>query len=108
MRLLNAFSLEFETFYGDIPPYAILSHTWGEEFEEPTCQDIKEGRKTDTPGYSKIKACCDQAVKSKLKYIWADTCCIDKSNSAELQEAINSMFKWYVTFSELEISFPVF
>lgn len=24
-----------------------------------------------------------------------DSCCIDKSSSAELTEAINSMFKWY-------------
>jgi hypothetical protein len=26
---------------------------------------------------------------------WIDTCCIDKTSSAELSEAINSMFKWY-------------
>ena len=28
-------------------------------------------------------------------YLWADTCCIDKSSSAELSEAINSMCRWY-------------
>lgn len=27
--------------------------------------------------------------------MWVDTCCIDKSSSAELSEAINSMFAWY-------------
>lgn len=26
---------------------------------------------------------------------WIDSCCIDKTSSAELSEAINSMFKWY-------------
>jgi hypothetical protein len=30
-----------------------------------------------------------------LQYFWVDTCCIDKSNAVELQEAINSMFRWY-------------
>jgi hypothetical protein len=34
-------------------------------------------------------------LKIGLQYIWVDTCCIDKSSSAELLEAINSMFKWY-------------
>jgi hypothetical protein len=28
-------------------------------------------------------------------YKWIDSCCIDKSSSAELSEAINSMYKWY-------------
>ena len=28
-------------------------------------------------------------------YVWVDTCCINKESSAELSEAINSMFKWY-------------
>jgi hypothetical protein len=27
--------------------------------------------------------------------MYADTCCIDKRSSAELQEAIDSMFEWY-------------
>jgi hypothetical protein len=31
-----------------------------------------------------------------FNYVWIDTCCIDKSSSAELQEAVNSMFKWYL------------
>jgi hypothetical protein len=35
------------------------------------------------------------ASQDGYKYIWIDTCCIDKSSSAELSEAINSMFSWY-------------
>jgi hypothetical protein len=31
----------------------------------------------------------------QIDYAWIDTCCIDKTCSAELNEAINSMFKWY-------------
>jgi hypothetical protein len=46
-------------------------------------------------GYQKIQFCGKQAAKDNLVYFWVDSCCIDKSNSAELSEAINSMFEWY-------------
>lgn len=46
-------------------------------------------------GYQKIKLCAEQAKKDGIDYIWVDTCCIDKSSSSELSEAINSMFHWY-------------
>jgi hypothetical protein len=47
------------------------------------------------PGYSKIVNAAREVQDLKLKWIWIDTCCIDKSSSAELQEAINSMYRWY-------------
>ena len=47
------------------------------------------------PGYNKIRFCGEQARRDDLQYFWVDTCCIDKSSSTELQEAINSMFRWY-------------
>ncbi len=48
-------------------------------------------------GYTKIDYICKQAAKPpfNLKYCWVDTCCINKESSAELSEAINSMFEWY-------------
>ena len=46
-------------------------------------------------GYAKIYFCGEQAATDYLQYFWLDTCCIDKSSSAELTEAINSMFTWY-------------
>ena len=46
-------------------------------------------------GYSKILHAAEQAVGQGCDYVWVDTCCIDKSSSAELQEAINSMYRWY-------------
>lgn len=49
----------------------------------------------DKVAYVKIKAACEVAVKDAFDYIWIDTCCIDKSSSAELSEAINSMFRFY-------------
>jgi tetratricopeptide (TPR) repeat protein len=78
-----------------IPQYAILSHTWGPNEEEVTFQDLMTGAKKDTPGYRKIKFCVDQANRDGLRYSWVDTCCIDKTNSVELSETINSMFAFY-------------
>jgi hypothetical protein len=76
-----------------IPPYAILSHTWGDE--EVTYQDVTNNLDTAQAGYAKIEFCGRQAKLDGLDFFWVDTCCIDKSSSAELQEAINSMFRWY-------------
>jgi len=77
----------------DLPPYAILSHTWGNE--EITFKDLADGPDKRKAGYRKIQFCADQAWRDGLRFCWVDTCCIDKSSSAELQEAINSMFCWY-------------
>src|SRR4051812_25078757 len=97
MRLLNTSSLELEEFFGERkPPYAILSHTWNEK--EVSFDDLSYRRDTtlqmDT--FHKIKQCCQKAALEGFKYVWIDTCCIDKRNSTELSEAINSMFKWYL------------
>jgi hypothetical protein len=78
-----------------IPLYAILSHTWGLDTEEVTFEDLTNGTGEEKPGYEKIRFCGVQARQDKLQYFWIDTCCIDKSSSAELAEAINSMFSWY-------------
>jgi hypothetical protein len=77
-----------------IPPYAILSHTW-EEGQEVTFEDWMGQLRTNKSGYQKIVFCAQQARRDGLQYFWVDTCCIDKSSSTELTEAINSMFKWY-------------
>src|SRR5580658_5596223 len=101
MRLLkhnNAgeFSLTKDLLVNDeIPRYAILSHTWRADIEEVSLKDMMDGTATSKPGYDKIRFCGEQARRDDLQYFWIDTCCIDKSNSAELQEAINSMFSWY-------------
>lgn len=95
MRLLHTDRLELTSFYGDnVPPYAILSHTWGKG--EVSLQDLQSGVVQDkAPGYNKIKGCCEVAVADGFEFIWIDTCCIDKSSSTELSEAINSMWTWY-------------
>ncbi|KAF8852555.1 HET-domain-containing protein [Acephala macrosclerotiorum] len=93
MRLLNANTLVINNYFGDIPPYAILSHVWGDE--EVSFQDFQSGQAAGLKGYSKIQGCCKQAITDSLEHVWIDTCCIDKSSSSELQEAINSMFNFY-------------
>jgi hypothetical protein len=150
MRLIDVDTLELRSFTdNDIPPYAILSHTWGQD--EISHQELvwinrikaytrsfdgsslsssaaslssqdeqsslmlasmemllrgnwnpgsSTGSMTEEdfltrPGYSKIVNAAREVQALKLKWIWIDTCCIDKSSSAELQEAINSMYRWY-------------
>jgi hypothetical protein len=77
-----------------IPPYAILSHTW-QEGQEVTLDDMRISMEKTKSGWDKIMFCAQQAKLDSLNHFWVDTCCIDKSSSAELTEAINSMFKWY-------------
>lgn len=94
MRLLNTSTLALEEFYGSaIPEYAILSHRWLDD--EVSFQDLQSGRAASKAGYAKIQRCCEQAADDGLGYAWVDTCCIDKTSSAELNEAINSMYAWY-------------
>ncbi|RYP50925.1 hypothetical protein DL768_003650 [Monosporascus sp. mg162] len=94
MRLLNVHSREPEEYIGDdIPPYAILSHTWSDS--EVIFQDLSKPDLATKPAYAKIEGCCQQAIRDGHGYVWIDTCCIDKSSSAELSEAINSMYQWY-------------
>ncbi|KAK3350317.1 WD40-repeat-containing domain protein [Lasiosphaeria hispida] len=76
-----------------VPPYAILSHTWGDK--EVLFKDLEDGTAKNKTGYAKIQFCGDQAERDGLKFFWVDTCCIDKSDDAELQNALDSMFRWY-------------
>jgi hypothetical protein len=87
---------------GEDSPYAILSHTWDESEDDPLKREVtfpdmhnllEAKRKT---GWAKIERTCElcKAHELRLRWAWIDTCCIDKSSSAELTEAINSMFTW--------------
>jgi hypothetical protein len=120
MWLIHADTRELKEFLGSpdspespIPRYAILSHTWVQApYGEVTFQDfhsmepkghgkIRQICPEDlrevikSKGYEKIENTCKKALTYGIQYVWVDTCCIDKSNSAELQESISSMFEWY-------------
>ena len=96
----------------EIPPYAILSHTW-KEGEEVSFQELIDGTSKGKPSYEKIQFYGEKAERDGLQYFWVDTCCINKTNNTELSEAINSMShwyrgatRWYVYLSD--VSSPVF
>jgi hypothetical protein len=97
MRLLKLGSngkLNLHTlFQENAPPYAIFSHTWGDN--EVLFEDVRNGTAESKQGYGKVRKCCDLASEQGFEYCWVDTCCIDKSSSSELQEAICSMYAWY-------------
>ena len=78
----------------DIPPYAILSHTWSEG-EEVVYDELVAGKGKNKAGYAKLRFCAERAIKDGLNYFWVDTCCIDKRDNVELSTALNSMFRWY-------------
>ncbi|KAI0329668.1 HET-domain-containing protein [Cubamyces sp. BRFM 1775] len=114
MRLINTTTGAFHTFEtpNDIP-YAILSHVWAKEDDphfcpEPTYEDIcriqrehashaHDAERTSIISQlpEKIRRFCETAASQDLDYAWGDSFCIDKTSSAELSEAINSMFNWY-------------
>lgn len=114
MRLLETETKDGYTFRKfddhDVPPYAILSHTW-EEDQEVTFDDIIEDKKRRSrkaraclhrlhlcplkKGYDKLRFCARQAARDGLRYFWVDTCCINKTDETETQESINAMFRWY-------------
>lgn len=79
----------------DIPPYDILSHTWGTNEEEVTYKDFADGTAKSKSGYGKLVFCERQARRNGQMHFWVDTCCIDKTNQVELNSAITSMFDWY-------------
>lgn len=87
--------------------YVMLSHVWGED--EPLYGDVKLitnvlEMSPSSPGTLKLQTFCRIAKQRGFRWCWSDTCCIDKSSSAELQESINSMFIWYRN-SALTIAF---
>ena len=117
MRLLRTSTFKLEEYFDEEkrPRYAILSHVWDTN-EEITLQELQQKdanmwlKSTKTrvvngeplycfqnikKGFLKILGCALQAEKDGFEYIWCDTCCIDKTDSTELSEAINSMFHWY-------------
>lgn len=99
MRLINCANLNLvEVADCSTINYAILSHTW-EEGEEVQWDEFVNRTATEKRGWEKIQKACSLAIADGYDFLWCDTCCINKSSSAELTEAINSMFPWYAKSS---------
>jgi Heterokaryon incompatibility protein (HET) len=96
MRLIEVDTFHLTEFIGDeVPRYGILSHRWGNEEVSFECitKSLRDAKRLK--GFEKIAKCAAKAKAHGLKYIWVDTCCIDKNSSSELTESINSMYTWY-------------
>ncbi|KAI6018864.1 heterokaryon incompatibility protein-domain-containing protein, partial [Pisolithus marmoratus] len=110
----------FEEFGDSSENYTILSHRWGREeveFHEMTrltsMAESDRNKLKHRAGYEKIMKSCEQAMRDGYKWMWIDTCCINKQNNSELLEAINSMYRWYhksqkcyAYLNDVEDSFP--
>ena len=105
MWLLSTDRAELHFFVSpeDVPDsYGALSHVWDKAGEQ-TFQDVrriqntcaKDGTNPRDFVCEKIRRCCELAERHGYKWVWIDTCCIDKTSSAELSEAINSMYRYY-------------
>ena len=102
MRLLNTLTGRLVEFAdNEIPTYAVLSHRWqAPELNFQALSLFSLSSETSTipsaqqHSYNKLVNCSRQAVKDGWDWVWVDTCCIDKSSSAELSESINSMWRW--------------
>jgi hypothetical protein len=66
MRLIKVASdpIEVVEFSGNVPQYAILSHTWGPD--EVLLEDVKTQKGTLKAGYEKITYSCSQAKRDPL------------------------------------------
>lgn len=105
MWLINATTKHLIAIKPDqVPAYAILSHTWsGNPADEVLFSDFESvgGDRALMPwaelkpSWKKVELTCAQALRDGYDWAWVDTCCIDKSSSSELSEAINSMYAWY-------------
>ena len=109
MWLLTSDGAELKYYARPPKRYAILSHVWrksgrpGQASLEQSFQDVRRiikrskrtGEDPRTLLSTKIRRCCAWAAEHGFDLVWIDTCCIDKTSSAELSEAINSMFTWY-------------
>ena len=81
--------------------YAILSHVWDDRemsFQDlvalcSECGSSDANPRDHVP--SKIRNACVLAANHGYQWLWADMCCIDKTSSSDLSEAINSMFRYY-------------
>lgn len=112
MRLINTTTWKLQHFdLPRAPGYAILSHVWDKAEEEVTFMDMRNLEVlacTQPPksyptsswhpqkkGFIKIQKTCELAKSRGIDWVWIDTCCIDRTSSAELDQSINEMFRYY-------------
>ena len=76
--------------------YVMLSHRWEEN--EPLFKQVVHiavYHLDQSPTHDKLRRFCEIVRDAGFDWAWSDTCCIDKSDPSQLQEALVAMFKWY-------------
>jgi hypothetical protein len=102
MRLINTGDLRIQEFSEEPENlrYAVLSHRWcGSEISLQLYNSIPKASDYG-PGMAKIVSFCELAKRLRYEWVWIDTCCIDKTSSADLSESINSMWTIYLNAIE--------
>jgi hypothetical protein len=80
----------------DVRDVIFITHKWAEDEIEYNNFEIPSfWTKNSISGKSEKLHLIREAIRPHARYVWMDTICIDKSNMAELDEAIRSMYKWY-------------
>lgn len=108
MRVISTMSFEMESKKGDAElredGYAVLSHCWmGPETGGETAfhqyekhvEALESGSTALSPQLKKIRGACDCARSKGIKWMWIDSCCINKLSAVEETESINAMYRWY-------------
>lgn len=95
MKLINVKSYELvEVLDSSIPPYAILSHTWGgDDTVAPTHWTRLATIQRSLPIPEKVIRACEDVHRRGITYLWVDSLCIDSSSSADLDEAVNGSLR---------------
>ena len=106
MRLLQLLKdgriISTEDLLDNIPPYAILSHSWGAEDEELTFRELIDG--TGLQKAQKVRFCGEQAARDGLQYFWVDTCCniqthhLRQCPMKRVAYAAENGGSWYIAF----------
>ncbi|KAI6115619.1 hypothetical protein EDD16DRAFT_1057791 [Pisolithus croceorrhizus] len=99
--------MEIDDVLSEYFEFVTLSHRWGRG--EPLLHEVQRKSVYDlggTDGEAKLQMFCILALRRNFQWAWSDTCCIDKDSSAELQEAIGSMFSWYYWSSLTIVHLP--
>lgn len=82
--------------------YAVLSHVWQDveqSYAEIVALEQNLAPINDPRLSIKVRKCCRLARAHGFPWFWVDAPCIDQTNSAELSEAISSMYEWYAQAS---------
>lgn len=94
MFLMDVCTKKLSKFHSKPPVYATFSFVAGENdftFAEFQVGNLDKNRRS----FWKLDACCEQAKKDKIYFLWFDHGCVDMTNDYQLSELFMSRYRWY-------------